>query len=380
MIPPQEEEQNSETYWPTTEWVTVSPKEQNLSSFAFQEIYNYIQRNSLNIHSVLILRNNYIVNETYLENCQIREEKKYSPNHALYNLTLHPSEEWYYANDWNDEPRIQIHNQTAHELWSATKSITSLLTGIAIDKGYLTGVNQTLFEFFSDIWNSSIYGEEKKNITIHQLLTMTSGIYWGNTEEYTLEYTENWIDYMLSRPMENGYNPGEYFNYDSGLPQLISVIIETVTGQKMSEFARENLFEPLGISENEWVWEEDPYNISVGGWALCMSPRALSKIGILCLNNGTWNGTEIISADWLEKSTTNYCSDLPASWAQGSEYGYYWWLNTADEWYSASGMLGQCLYILPTLNMAVVFTAEHSSLISYHYGQIINLYIKSAIL
>ena len=135
-----------------------------------------------------------------------------------------------------------------------------------------------------------------------------------------------------------------------------------------SDFAQEYLFGPLGISRDDWYWYVDGDGVAHGGSALCMKPRDMARIGYLCLNNGSWDGTQVIPSDWIEKART----DDPAG---TSPYGYQWWIGA--EYYYAAGHRGQNIYVIPNHNLVVVFTADGTG--SGSYSELINTIIIPAI-
>ena len=302
--------QEDEYYSPL---ISTIPEEQGINSSVLSNMYDYIEKNNIDIHSVMILRNGFIVNETYLEDSMIRDEQKFQSGPF-----------WLIKND-------------LHNIYSATKSITSLLIGIAIDHGYINNVNQTLLDFFPDLLYPS---NSKSQITIEHLLTMTSGI----PDE--IDYYKNTVKNILNLTLLD--EPGENFYYSSSACHLLTAIIDRSTEMKVEEFAEEFLFKPIGISHDNWIWESDSNGINIGGWGIYMTPRAMARIGLLCINNGIWNETQVISANWIEKSTT--CNN------KETFYGYLWWIK--PNYYYASGMFGQRIYIFPEERIIVVFTGD----------------------
>jgi len=142
--------------------------------------------------------------------------------------------------------------------------------------------------------------------------------------------------------------PGEKFHYSSSACHLLAALIDRSTEMKVEDFAKEFLFKPIGISRNNWIWHTDTNEINIGGWGIYTTPRAMARIGLLCINNGIWNETQVVSKDWIEKSTT---SDI-----EGAFYGYLWWIES--NYYFAAGMFGQCIYIFPEESIIVVFTGD----------------------
>ncbi len=304
--------QKEEYYSPL---ISTSPEEQGMNSTILSGMYNYIEKNYINLHSVMVLRNGFIVNETFLEDSKIRDELNFQSNSY-----------WFIDED-------------LHNILSVTKSITSLLIGIAIDHGYIDNVNQTLLDFFPELLDSTI-NDSKSQITIENLLTMTSGI-----PEEIEENSQDVLNILNSRLL---CEPGEEFYYSSSACHLLTAIIDRSTEMKAENFAEEFLFKPIGISRNNWTWQTDSNEVNIGGWGIFMTPRAMARIGQLCLNNGTWNETQVVSADWIKKSTTSDIED--------AYYGFLWWIE--PNCYVASGMYGQGIYIYPNERIVVVFTGE----------------------
>ena len=245
-----------------------------------------------------------------------------------------------------------------HELRSATKSFVSALTGIAIDKGFIKSKNETVLSFFPEytIKNNS---DEKKKITIENLLTNQSGLDCdvsnpnsvGN--ETTMNNSDDWVQFTLDLPMTE--SAGGKGMYCSGNPITLGKIIEKTTKQSLPEFAKENLFHPLGIKN--FVWNFKPDKSSVETFCqVYLTSRAMAKFGLLYLNKGNWKGEQIISKDWVEQSLKKH------SVVQGVDYGYLWWNKylevdgTKYYTFGAQGNGGQKIYLLQEQNMVIVIT------------------------
>ena len=321
------------TYWPgkSSDWTEVAPEEQGLNSSKIEEMFDFINSSQMNIHSIIIVRNGYLLLEEYLYNSQI------------YRNATGDKEYWFEG---------FIHDQA-----STTKSLMSILIGIALQEGFLDNLDQTLYEFFADIWDPSFTdSEQKKSITIEQLLTMTSGLAGSlafNPPDTDDGLTEDCIEWALDRvPLV--FTPGEEGRrvYSNDGPNLLSGIITNVTGKSAEDFAREYLFEPLQISEDEYYWWNDSKGIDYGGYAFQCSPKVQAKLGILCLNDGTWDGAQILSPNYMNDATTSINGDLFG-------YGYLWWITKSPfEGFYASGAGGQCIYIIPEYNIVVGLTAS----------------------
>jgi len=357
--------QNPAGIFPIPDWTVSTPEKQNMNSSCIEEMYDFIQDNESDFQSILIIRNGYIVEEAY-----------------LFQFIRYSSAG--YVAPFDDYILDQIHDGK-HAIWSCTKSVTSLLIGIAIDKGFIESVDQTLFEIFPDKWKPSYGNETKKTISIEHLLTMTSGLEWDElTDGFELWPNDSYtLDYVLNKPLV--HKPGTNFTYSTGAIQLLSSIIQNRTGMKTSEFARQYLFEPIGIQGSDWEWAEATWqwgsgalaNISHGGFGIYMTPRAMGRIGLLALNNGTWEDTQVIPKEWIEISTLSHVTE--GLFAPGTEYGYLWWLS--PEYYSASGLFGQRIHIIPEHDIIVVFTHEATSdVLMPEIDYIVTNYIIGAVL
>ena len=255
-------------------------------------------------------------------------------------------------------------------LQSTSKSITSAILGIAIDKGYIEGVDVPISTYFPQILE---YGSEYKNqITIWHLLTHTTGLDVSDTANWDAWLaSENWVDYVLDRPAIS--RPGTVFNYFTGNTHLLSAIIEQATGQTTYAFGKQNLFDKLDMDSVQCG--TDPQGISEGGNGFAMNIYDMAKFGQLYLNNGIWEGEQIISPEWIEQSTT-----LQFDRSSGSaDYGYQWWVRTFGDQnypaYFAQGHFGQYIFVVPDLELVVAFTShyEGSTSIYWQYmNQIVN--------
>lgn len=286
-------------------------------------------------------------------------------------------EEYFEGHDYDWEkpkfwgPIVLWDKARLHNIMSDTKSVTSALIGIAIDKGFIANEQEPVFNYLPDY--SRYKNEGRENIRIEHLLTMTSGLA-GN--EWTSSYknlenpiTKLWlvedpIKAILDRPMVA--EPGTYFSYWGGNNILLGEILKSASGMEVEEFAQKYLFEPLSITDYEWPKVNEGPQDAAGG--LKLSPRAMLKIGILFLNKGEWAGQQILSKNWVQKSSEPYPSltgiKVPGSiWKHG--YAYSWWTKSFEEpvsdMFLASGWGGQYIMVLPSNEMVVVFTGGNYS-------------------
>ncbi|MFW5852161.1 MAG: serine hydrolase domain-containing protein [Bacteroidota bacterium] len=235
-----------------------------------------------------------------------------------------------------------------HQTQSVTKSITSLVFGIACDKGYFPNLDTSIAIYFPNYIDAT---NPRKGITIKHLLTMKSGLDFENSKdsEQLINYEENSVAFTLQKDLL--YTPGTIFKYHDGCPQLISAMITKETGMSMAKFADTYLFEPLGITNYRWDNHKD--GVTYGANNLWLTPRDMLKIGQLCTNYGTWDGKRIVSEDWITKSTQIYATPTLIG-----PYGYYWWIRPDNNAFTASGVGGQHIYIVPKQDLVLVFTAE----------------------
>ncbi|MCI2056408.1 MAG: beta-lactamase family protein [Oscillibacter sp.] len=259
-------------------------------------------------------------------------------------------------------------NQALH-VFSVTKSVLSILIGIALDQGLLKSVDQRVLDFFPDYEVKT--GETTiQKITIRHLLTMTAP-YKYDIEPYQQFFTSaNPIQDALD--LLGGDKPIGTFHYAAiGGPQILSGILVRAVGQPILDFAEENLFAPLGIrvpgsltlhseaehfavmnNPNTRGWVIDPQGFHTAGWGLFLTPAEMAKLGQLYLNGGGWEGRQIVSAEWIAQSTA-----MHSLWAEASlPYGYLWWL-TGGKRFAAIGDGGNVIYVNPERQLVVAVAA-----------------------
>lgn len=235
---------------------------------------------------------------------------------------------------------------------SVTKSVISLLIGIAIEQGYIPNEDVPIHTFFPD--NSEWFVGEKSNITIRHLLNHTSGLDWKGYPEHT-EFinSQNPVGYVLLKELEN--IPGEKYNYNSGANHILSVIITKTTGRTTLKFANEMLFEPLQIEKIKWEKLNDGI-YDGAGFGLSLLPRDLIKLGELVLAKGNIDDVQIISEVWMDKSF-DLSEKKATNWGiRNSKHGFGWYAanyNTVDVFY-AMGYGGQFIFIIPSKDFVLV--------------------------
>lgn len=256
-------------------------------------------------------------------------------------------------------------------VFSVTKSIISILLGIALDRGCLGSIDQQVLEFFPEYTPKR--GEKTiQRITIRDMLTMTAPYKYRSTP-YTKYFTSpDRVRFSLDLLGRKG--PVGEFRYAPLIgPDILTGILTRVTGQSVLDFAKEHLFAPLGIpveqsitfrskeelmafyeSTDLRVWAADPAGVNAGGWGLTLSPMDLAKLGQLYLDGGVWNGQRLVSERWVRESTAEQ-----SRWAERDlPYGYLWWVLPQGHGFAAMGDGGNALYVSPDKNLVAAITSR----------------------
>jgi len=320
------------------------------------------------VHSMLIYKDNKLVFEKYFKGHQYKWDAYKHHGDLL---------------AWD---RNMLHN-----MMSVTKSVTSACVGIAIEKGFIKSVHQSIFDYLPE--HQGLMTDRKEKITIEHLLTMTSGLKWrewsasnsslNNPVIGIWSQDKDPITYILEKPLIN--NPGVMFNYSSGNAIVLGEIIRNATKMTIDEFSYKYLFEPLGIESYNWA---DKFENGVDANNLKITPRDMIKIGVTYLNNGIWNGKQIIPKEWVLKSTISFLGHnkirVPGEDGKNG-YSYSWWIKSRTNssgkkinMFYAMGWGGQYIIIIPKLNTVVVFTGGNYTKISPAF-KIFEKYIITAI-
>lgn len=323
-------------YWPDKDWRESYPEKQGVDSQLIYNMFNEIKMNKLPVHNVLLIRNGFLITEANFG---------------------------------------EFERDTKHPVYSGTKSFTSILVGIAIDEGYIKDVNQKVIDFFPE------KKEEKKNdkywnaLTIEHLLKMSFGHKDNSLPTMKIYNDKNFnaVDNIFNTVIEN--EPGKDFFYDNGSPHLLSVIVQKTTGKTLAEYAKEKLFEPLGISD--FSWDSDNQGFTIGNTSLQLRPYDLAKVAYMMLNDGKWKDRQIISKAWVSSSTKNYMKPN-LNEAENFGYGYFWWINSFGG-FSAHGFAGQFIIVEPNLNLIAVITGAFSDPVFPTNHNLIRDYIIPAV-
>jgi CubicO group peptidase (beta-lactamase class C family) len=303
---------SQEVLWPTKSWPVSTPEEQGMDSASLARLIETV--GIYKQDSLTIIRHGKIVADAY-----------YAP---------------YIAG-------------VSHDLRSVTKSVVGTLTAILLQKGSLDSVDHPVMDLFSDKeirWAD----DRKRAMTVQNLLDMTSGIEWvekAYTPDETIMKMSRSPDrtaFVLSQPMVGA--PGAIFNYNGGNPYLLSALITERSGQNAFDFAKKELFEPLGIKSAKWG-SIDAQGVTNGAAGLFLSPHDMARIGYLYLHNGMWDGRQIIPSSWVDRSMAG-----PVKATSGFHYGNLWWSYPDKGAYLARGRHSQLILVLPELDVVAVMT------------------------
>jgi CubicO group peptidase (beta-lactamase class C family) len=319
------------SYFPGTTWRTARPADVGMDRSSIENLTSRIRNGTYgDVDGLVVVRNGYVVAEEYANGS--------SATHL-------------------------------HEMQSVTKSITSLIVGIAVDKGRLSVADKALDRLpeYTDFANVDA---RKRDVTVHHLLTMTSGInfyedpYPGSPLQVLNDSRGDWLRLVFDQPMNAA--PGERWQYNSGGVIGLGGLLFNATGMPADQYARENLFEPIGIQSVSW-YRGNPHSLPHLGGGLGLRVSDLARIGYLVLRKGMWGDRRVISEDWLRTVTAHHVRNPRTFGGTPTDYGYLWWLLALDrrsgtDWESdiitASGARGQWLFIVPKHDLVVAVTSS----------------------
>ncbi|HJU75396.1 MAG TPA: serine hydrolase [Gemmatimonadaceae bacterium] len=344
--------------YPGRTWPTADPRSSGISVAVLDSIdseitagrYGYIDR-------FLVIRGGKVVyDKSYKQDYDrayrdsARVTSPLNPHHltGMYN---------YYHPWWHPHYR----RGDLHTLQSVTKTITSVVIGTAVTRGDFPSLDTRVLSFFDTTKVKNI-DDRKRRITIKHLLTMTGGFDWNENLPYVdpnnaavnMEASYDWVQFTIDRPMAR--EPGAQFNYSSGESELLAQIFFKATGTDIEEYAAQHLFGPLGIER--WFWKRTPMGVVDTEGGLYLEARDLARIWYLFLKNGSWNGKQILSPEWVKLSVTPAVRVAPAP--NAPSYGLKWWLypnptDTTRFLWAGSGFGGQIPMAVPELDLIIVF-------------------------
>jgi CubicO group peptidase (beta-lactamase class C family) len=323
------------TYWPDTGWRTASPSQVKMDSRALGALGDRLARGDVpGIHSLVVVRHGYVVIERYF-NGSLRDD--------------------------------------LHTLQSVTKSITSLVTGIALGEGRLRAAD-TVLRILPEYATLTGGDARKEAVTVHDLLTMRSGIdfyedpYSGSPLQQLNNSRDDWVRIVLAQPMNAA--PGARWQYNSGGVILLAGVVTRATGVAFDDYAATKLLTPIGITR--YAWFRSPFDgLPHAGGGLNLRAIDLARIGYLVLRNGRWRDTQVVPAQWLGESMIPRTVRPRTLGSHVTDYGYLWWLlpldrsgstSSADNviW-TASGAFSQWLFVIPSQELVVAVTANTQS-------------------
>lgn len=344
---------------PTHHWSLTTPPEVGLDARALSAFDADIAEGKYGyIDSMLVIRHGKIAYERYYGHDyeEIYHKEASTPGPLVVGSLTGP---YNYFNPWW-HPYYQ--DSMLHTMQSVTKSVTSLVIGIALGRNEFPDLDTPVLKFFAPGSVSNI-DDRKRRMTIRHLLTMTTGLDWNEDLPYTdpdntwsaLQETNDWVQFTIDRPMSG--EPGETFQYNSGATLILGQVFYRATGIDLEEYAVRHLFRPLGI--DDYFWKRTPRGLVDTQEGLYISTRDIARIAHLVLHRGQWDNEQIIPEDWIRDSVAPSVSvNADRSW----EYGYKWWLihyqHDGEDRIAIAGLgFGdQVPIVFPELDMVAVFT------------------------
>ena len=324
---PSIEELEAVTYTPLPgdDWKVSTPEEQGLNPMLVAELY-YNAAELETIYSLLVIKNGYLIAEDYFHEGSVDQKDR---------------------------------------LQSVTKSFTSALVGIALDQGYLSSVDQKMLDFFPEV-AGQITDPRKKEITIRQMLQMRGGYPWEETDPALWDGLLSGYYVPLIEEFPLITDPGTEFHYSNLTSNWLGIIVDRATGMNLKAYAEENLFSPLGVEAGDWGTDAEGHNNGCAD--LHLTARDAAKFGLLYLNDGVYDGNQIVPADWVHDSLQSYSEDINVSGGFPKNYGlvisdigygYQWWSARAGNHYFdlAWGHGGQFIVLLYEFDMVIVLTS-----------------------
>jgi CubicO group peptidase (beta-lactamase class C family) len=342
-------EEPREAPWPTHGWETASPESVGIDGAALAAFEEELASGTHGyVDGMLVVRHGRLV----FERSYVHDYDALFVGHdakpGIYN---------YYDPNWHPWYRKGL----LHSLQSVSKSVTSILVGVAVRQGALPGVSAEVAPYMEGYRMGA--DPRWKAMTLGDVLTMTAGIEWDeSTVPYTdpknscaaMEASQNWVQFVLDQPM--AAEPGEVFVYNSGATVLLDQVLHAATDRHAAAFAEEHLFRPLGI--RAWYWKQTPAGHTDTEGGLYLSPRDLAKIGYLVARDGLWEDERLLPEGWVKESTAplvEVSTDAGREW----RYGYQWWAipwGAEPRWaITANGYGGQYLLVVPELDLVAVF-------------------------
>jgi CubicO group peptidase (beta-lactamase class C family) len=317
----------------TEEWPASTPTAEGMDTATLGDLVRRVRRGEHGaIHTLLVVRHGKLVVEEYF-------------------------------NGWSRDQ--------AHTLQSDSKSVTSLVAGIAAGEGALA-VDQPVTGFFPEYPDLRNLDARKQAMRVEDLLTMRTGLDWsenpyeGSPLQQLNQSTGDWLRLVLDWPMRDG--PGTRWEYNSGGVIVLAGIVGHATHTRMDVYARNRLFDPLGM-QGEWWYYGRPDSLVHAGGGLNLRARDLAKLGQMVLDGGRWHGRQVVPEEWIRRATTRIVRNPRTFGPHAVDYGYLWWIASLDDpmnphpragdVYLASGARGQWLFVVPAFDLVVASNADN---------------------
>jgi CubicO group peptidase (beta-lactamase class C family) len=360
--------QNIETPVQTSDgWETASLAEVGIARQPIVDAINEIRRGTYNeIHGFIIVKDGKLVLEEY-------------GSGRMYDG----------SNDDNFTPIINFDRDELHILHSVSKSFMSTLTGTAIRDAYIASEDERVLTFFPEHYDPA--QPEKNGILLKHLMTMTSGLEWNEWDVPVMDFENNDAMRFQRVADPSAYffgkdlisEPGTTFYYNTAGFQMMGEVIRRATAMGLDEYANQTLFAPLGINDFRWPqYEHGPVYI-VGD--ILLRPRDMAKFGQLVLQNGQWNGQEIVPPNWFDIATSEFISVAHTGYKGYEGYGFHWWLKTfrvgatSIQAICADGLAGQAIMVFPSLDLVVVVTSGNYDQAEFEHELVANHVLPSVI-
>jgi CubicO group peptidase (beta-lactamase class C family) len=344
----------SDTLWPTKGWATATPLSAGLDEKVLDGLDRDLAAGKFSlVDSFTVFRCGKKVYERSYPHDYAKIYGKQAKEKGPLNARL-TGRYNYFDPDWHP----YYHGTDMHSMQSVSKTVTSVIIGVAMNRGdFKAGVDTPVLKYF-DVAKVKNMDDRKRRMTLRDVLTMTAGLEWIEDVPYDdprsdsslMEATDDWVQYVIDKPM--AAEPGKVFNYSSGVTELLAYIFKKETGQDIDDYGEKYLFAPLGIKHH---WKRTYMEVIDTEGGMYLNGSDLAKIGYLYLHDGIWDGKQIVSKEWVAESLKGYID------AEGDyKYGYKWWLlkrtDTAGYVWMARGFGGQRMMVFPEEGMIVVFT------------------------
>ncbi|MDR1155484.1 MAG: beta-lactamase family protein [Bacteroidales bacterium] len=317
-------------------WELSTPAQEGVNEAELQKIYRFYHESSdlWQVRSLLVFRNNKLIAESYTKN--------------------------------PDERSRPV------PVWSCTKQIMGILTGIAVEQGFIDDIHDHIQKYLPEEISRH---PDKGSITIQNLLQMQSGIAFSNdgfngeSNKLLKEAPSGSLDFILGLPAFS--RQGEQFHYNDGDPHIISAILQQQTGKTTGDWAKEVLFSKLGMKNYDWAVYKD--GITMGGFGIMATPREMARIGSLALNRGNWNGRRIINPAWIDEMTSVKVPKEKVN-TDAVSFGYQWWVDESRDIFFMWGKGGQFVIVKPGKNLIMATTADPNDGNAFELGSALNIF------